>query len=35
MARNSGFKKIKLLGPGGKEAFDSGKDISLLALLYR
>lgn len=35
MARNSGFKKIELLGPGGKEAFDSRKDISLLALLYR
>jgi len=35
MARNAGFKKIELLGPGGKEAFDSRKDISLLALLYR
>ncbi len=35
MARNSGFKKIELLGPGGKEAFDSRKDISILALLYR
>ncbi|MFA5014994.1 MAG: class I SAM-dependent methyltransferase [Actinomycetota bacterium] len=35
MAGNSGFKKIELIGPGGKEVFDSGKDISLWALLYR
>jgi SAM-dependent methyltransferase len=35
MARNSGFKKIELLGPGGKEVFDSKKHISLYALLYR
>ena len=35
MTANSGFKKIELMGPGGKEAFDSTKDISLWALLYR
>lgn len=35
MARNSGFKKIELMGPGGKEAFDSKKHVSLLALLCR
>ncbi len=35
MARNSGFKKIELMGPGGKEVFDGRKHVSLLALLYR
>jgi hypothetical protein len=35
MAVNSGFKKIKLLGPGGKGVFDPKKDISLYALMYR
>lgn len=35
MARNSGFRKIELMGPGGKKVFDSTKDISLFALLYR
>jgi len=35
MATNSGFKKIELLGPGGKEVFDSKRHISLYALLYR
>jgi len=35
MAKNSGFKKIELMGPGGKEVFDSRKHVSLLALLYR
>ncbi len=35
MAKNSGFKKIKLLGPGGKGVFDPKKDISLYALMYR
>ena len=35
MVKNSGFKKIELLGPGGKAIFDPKKDISLYALLYR
>jgi len=35
MARNSGFKEIELLGPGGKIAFEPGKHISLYALLSR
>ena len=35
MAKNSGFKKIEFLGPGGKSPFDPKKDISLYALLYR
>jgi ubiquinone/menaquinone biosynthesis C-methylase UbiE len=35
MAKNSGFKKIRLLGPGGKAVFDPKKDISLYALMYR
>ncbi len=33
MARNSGFKEIELLGPGGKIAFEPSKHISLYALL--
>ncbi|GAH22225.1 unnamed protein product [marine sediment metagenome] len=35
MAKNSGFKKIELLGPGGKGVFNGKRDISLYALLYR
>lgn len=35
MAKNSGFKRIELLGPGGKEVFNGKRDISLYALLYR
>ncbi len=35
MAKNSGFKKIEFLGPGGKGPFDPKKHISLYALLYR
>ena len=35
MAKNSGFKKIELLAPGGKGPFDPKKHISLYALLYR
>ncbi len=35
MAKNSGFKKIELLGPGGEGPFDPKKHISLYALLYR
>jgi len=34
MAKNSGFKRIELLGPGGKGIFNHKKDISLYALLY-
>ena len=34
MVKNSGFKKIELLGPGGKAIFNPKKDISLYALLY-
>jgi len=34
MAYNAGFKKIVLLGPGGKEEFDKNKHISLYALLF-
>jgi glycine/sarcosine N-methyltransferase len=33
MAVNSGFKKIKLLGPDGKKIFDPKKDISLYGLM--
>lgn len=33
MAKNSGFKKIVFLGPGGKGSFDPKKDISLYVLL--
>ncbi|MBA7559338.1 class I SAM-dependent methyltransferase [Candidatus Atribacteria bacterium 1244-E10-H5-B2] len=33
MAKNSGFKKIELLGPGGKGVFNGKRDISLYALL--
>jgi len=35
MAKNSGFKKIELLGLGGKSIFNPKKDISLYALMYR
>ena len=35
MAKNSGFKKIELLGPGGRGVFNSKRDISLYALLRR
>jgi SAM-dependent methyltransferase len=35
MAKNSGFKKIKLLGPDGKKIFNPKKDTSLYALMYR
>lgn len=35
MAKNSGFKKVEFLGPGGKGPFDPKKHISLYALLYR
>jgi hypothetical protein len=35
MAKNSGFKKIEILGPGGKSVFNPKKDISLYALMYR
>ncbi|GAG61228.1 unnamed protein product, partial [marine sediment metagenome] len=35
MAKNLGFEKIELLGPGGKEVFNGKRDISLYALLYR
>ena len=34
MAKNSGFKKIELLSPGGNEEFDKRKHISLIAILY-
>jgi len=34
MAFNSGYKKVKLLSPGGEEDFDHKKHISLYALLY-
>jgi len=34
MAYNAGFKKIKLLGTGGKEEFDKNKHVSLYALLF-
>lgn len=34
MAKNSGFRKIEFLGPGGKNVFNPKKDISLYALLY-
>jgi ubiquinone/menaquinone biosynthesis C-methylase UbiE len=35
MAYNSGFKKINLLAPGGTEAFDKKRHISLYAMLER
>jgi len=35
MAKNSGFKKIRFLGPGGEKEFNHKKDVSLYALLYR
>jgi len=35
MAKNSGFKRISFLGPGGEKAFNHKKDVSLYALLYR
>ena len=35
MAKNAGFKKIKLIGTGGNEEFDPKKHISLYALLER
>jgi len=35
MAKNSGFKEIELFGPGGKEAFDRKKHISVLAFMRR
>ncbi len=35
MAKNSGFKRIELLGTGGKEIFDPKKHISLYALMRR
>ena len=35
MAANAGFKKISLMGTGGREEFDPKKHISLYALLER
>lgn len=35
IAKNSGFKKIEFIGPGGKKEFDRKKDISLYALMKR
>jgi len=35
MAKNSGFKRIELLGPGGRGVFNSKRDVSLYALLRR
>ena len=35
MAKNAGFKKIRLTGTGGSEQFDPKKHISLYALLER
>lgn len=35
MASNCGFKKIELMGTGGREVFNRKKHVSLYALLYR
>ncbi len=35
MAKNSGFSKTELLGPGGKAIFNPRKDISLYAVMHR
>lgn len=35
MAKNSGFSRIELLGPGGRTTFNPKIDISLFALMYR
>ncbi len=35
MASNCGFKKIELVGTGGREVFNRKKHVSLYALLYR